>query len=104
MRPLVEVAHWIVTGLGYVCLAGVASILAALAFGRFASASRTVPTPTPHLHDPIQDDLNHRLTIEFIRSWMSNPELAYELRGIEEATARAEHPSNLPPTPKEEAS
>jgi hypothetical protein len=99
VRPAVEVAHWLVTALGYATLALVATVLGALAFGRFVSAGRQVPTPSP-LHDPLQDDLNHRLRVEFIRSWMSNPDVAYELRGIAEATSRDHHPSR---PPREEA-
>jgi hypothetical protein len=98
MSALLEVATWVATGIGVAVLTLAGILLLAVAAGRFIGHGDEVPTPTPTpLHDPIQDDLNHRLHVEYVRDWMPDADVVHELRELDEAmerwVTRGRHPS-----------
>jgi hypothetical protein len=100
MSALLEVATWVATGIGVAVLTLTGILLLAVAAGRFIGHGDETPTPTPTptpLHDPIQDDLNHRLHVEYVRDWMPDADVVHELRELDEAmerwVTRGRHPS-----------
>jgi hypothetical protein len=98
MSALLEVATGVATGIGVAVLTLAGILLLAVAAGRFIGHGDEVPTPTPTpLHDPIQDDLNHRLHVEYVRDWMPDADVVHELRELDEAmerwVTRGRHPS-----------
>jgi hypothetical protein len=102
MSALLEVATWVATGIGVAVLTFAGILLLAVAAGRFIGHGDEVPAPTPTpLHDPIQDDLNHRLHVEYVRDWMPDADVIYELRELDEAmerrATRGRHPSTQRP-------